>query len=111
MVRNAREQTLGVRGAQLFNLLTENLRSMNTEHVDTFKNHLDVFLFLVMVDLLKGIVQPKMDYCSQLWSPTDQSTVNKLESVQHHLIARIRDSRLTGLNYWEKLQELRLYSQ
>ena len=64
-----------------------------------------------MVTLLKSIVQPKMDYCSQLWSPTDQSTVNKLESVQHHLIARIRDSRLTGLNYWEKLQELRLYSQ
>ena len=43
-VRKAREQSLGVRGAQLFNLLPENLRSMNTEHVDTFKNHLDVFL-------------------------------------------------------------------
>ena len=34
----------GVRGAQLFNLLPESLRSMNTEHVDTVKNHLDVFL-------------------------------------------------------------------
>ena len=64
-----------------------------------------------MVTLMKSLVQPKMDYCSQLWSPTDQSTVNKLESVQHHLISRIRDTRLAGLNYWEKLHELRLYSQ
>ena len=44
MVRHAREQSLGVRGAALFNLLPEQLRSMNSEHVDLFKNHLDVFL-------------------------------------------------------------------
>ena len=44
VVRNARERSLGVRGAQLFNLLPENIRSMNTDHVDFFKNHLDVFL-------------------------------------------------------------------
>ena len=44
VVRNAREQSLGVRGAQLFNLLPETLRSMNSEHIDTFKNHLDIFL-------------------------------------------------------------------
>ena len=43
-VRNARERSLGVRGAQIFNLLPENIRSMNTDHVDFFKNHLDVFL-------------------------------------------------------------------
>ena len=36
--------TLAVRGAQLYNLLPEPLRSMNTEHIDTFKNHLDTFL-------------------------------------------------------------------
>ena len=65
----------------------------------------------VMVTLMKSLVQPKMDFCSQLWSPTDQSPVNKLESVQQHMISRIRDSRPTGLNYWEKLHELRLYLQ
>ena len=64
-----------------------------------------------MLTLLKSLVQPKLDYCSQLWSPSDQCSVNKLESVQHHLISRIRDSKLDGLNYWEKLKELRLYSQ
>ena len=65
----------------------------------------------VMITLLKSLVQPKLDYCSQLWSPTDQASVNKLESVQHTIISRTRDSRLSGLNYWEKLVELRLYSQ
>ena len=43
-VRKARERSLGVRGAQIFNLLPEKLRSMNSQHIDLFKNHLDVFL-------------------------------------------------------------------
>ena len=28
----------------MFNLLPDNIRTMNTEHVDMFKNHLDTFL-------------------------------------------------------------------
>ena len=44
IVKNAREQSLGVKGAGIFNLLPEKLRSMNSEHMDIFKNHLDVFL-------------------------------------------------------------------
>ena len=44
VVRKARERTIGVRGAQIFNLLPEKLRSMNSQHLDYFKNHLDVFL-------------------------------------------------------------------
>jgi hypothetical protein len=43
-VRNARERSLGERGPRIFNLLPEELRSMNTDHIDMFKNHLDVFL-------------------------------------------------------------------
>ena len=64
-----------------------------------------------MLTLLKSLVQPKLDYCSQLWSPADQASINKLESVQRHLVDRIQDHRLSGLNYWEKLKELHLYSQ
>ena len=44
IVKKARERTLAVRGAQMFNLLPVTLRSMNSEHADFFKNHLDVFL-------------------------------------------------------------------
>ena len=44
VVRRAREGSLGVRGAQLFNLLPDSIRNLNSEHVDLFKNHLDIFL-------------------------------------------------------------------
>ena len=64
-----------------------------------------------MLTLLKSLVQPKLDYSSQLWSPSDQLTINKLESVQRHLVEKIRDTKLNTLNYWEKLKELRIYSQ
>ena len=64
-----------------------------------------------MLTLLKSLIQPKLDYCSQLWSPSDQQSINKLESVQRHLVNCIKDSKLKSLNYWEKLQELGLYSQ
>ena len=55
---------------------------------------------LVMLTLLKSLVQPKLDYCSQLWSPGDQASINKIEAVQHHLLNRIQDRRLLGLNHW-----------
>ena len=43
-VRKAKQNSLGVRRALIFNLLPESIRTMNTQHIDTFKNHLDVFL-------------------------------------------------------------------
>ena len=65
----------------------------------------------LMFVLLKSLVQPHLDYCSQLWSPQSQSQINKLESVQKNLITKIWDTGLAGLNYWEKLLFLRVYSQ
>jgi hypothetical protein len=44
MVRNAREHSIGVRGARIFNLQPEAIRTTNTEHVDLFKNHLEILL-------------------------------------------------------------------
>ena len=35
-VRNARERTMAVRGAQIFNLLPDNVRNMNSDHIDVF---------------------------------------------------------------------------
>ena len=43
VVRQARERSLGVKGVNIFNLLPEHIRYMNTDHVEYFKNHLDVF--------------------------------------------------------------------
>ena len=64
-----------------------------------------------MLTTLRSLVQPRLDYCSQLWSPRDQYSINLLEGVQHNFISQIRDRALHGLNYWEKLSELRVYSQ
>ena len=43
-VRNARERTLGVHGARLFNSLPHHLRNENSGDFALFKNHLDIFL-------------------------------------------------------------------
>ena len=65
----------------------------------------------VMLTILRSMVQPRLDYCSQLWSPSDQGSINKIESVQYNLVSKIKDANLNGLNYWDQLKELRLYSQ
>ena len=44
VVRRARENSLAVKGAQIFNLLPESIRTIRSQHVDYFKNHLDIFL-------------------------------------------------------------------
>ena len=64
-----------------------------------------------MLTVLRTLVQPRLDYCSQLWSPRDQGSINQLESVQKHFVAQIRDPDLKVKTYWEKLTFLRVYSQ
>ena len=65
----------------------------------------------LLLTMFKSLVQPHLDYCSQLWSPTSQELINKLEQVQRSLVSKISDKRIQNLNYWEKLSCLRLYSQ
>ena len=63
----------------------------------------------VMMTLWKSLVQSKLDYCSQLWCPTDQSAIGRIESVARHFTSQI--SGIEELGYWERLQVLKLYSQ
>ena len=65
----------------------------------------------LLLTLFKSLVQPHLDYCSQLWSPTSQTSINKLEQIQKSLVRRINERRLVGLSYWGKLKALHLYSQ
>ena len=65
----------------------------------------------LLLTVFKSLVQPHLDYCSQLWSPTSQEQINKIERVQKSLVSRVSDTRLQGLSYWDKLSTLRLYSQ
>ena len=47
MVKKSRELSLGVHGAQLFNLLPKSLRNENSGDFMLFKNNLDIFLSTV----------------------------------------------------------------
>ena len=62
-----------------------------------------------MKTIWKTIIQPKLDYCSVLWSPSDQGSISKLESVARHFTGQV--SGLEELDYWERLGVLQLYSQ
>ena len=42
--RRARERSLSVKGAKMFNLLPSYIRNINADKVDQFKNKLDKFL-------------------------------------------------------------------
>ena len=43
-VRRARENSLAVKGARMFNLLPNELRNITSKNVNTFKHKLDLFL-------------------------------------------------------------------
>ena len=62
-----------------------------------------------MLTAWKSLIQSKLDYCSQLWSPSDQASISSLEGVARNFTSRI--AGMDGLDYWERLQSLRMYSQ
>ena len=64
-----------------------------------------------MLTLLRSLIQPRLDYCSQLWPPRDQASINRIESVQRRFLCCIQDETLRDTSYWEKLSLLRVYSQ
>ena len=45
----------------------------------------------LMMVLMKSLVQPHLDYCSQLWNHSTQGLINKLEEVQKSLVCKIPD--------------------
>ena len=63
----------------------------------------------LMLSLWKSLIQSKLDYCSQLWSPNDQASISKLEGVARSFTTRV--SGMEGLDYWERLAKLGMYSQ
>ena len=44
-----------------------------------------------------------------MWSPNDQASISKLEGVARTFTARI--AHMDGLDYWERLEKLGMYSQ
>ena len=50
-----------------------------------------------------------LDYCSQLWTPVDQASIAKLETVFRNFSSQI--AGLEDCNYWDRLKLLKMYSQ
>ena len=40
----------------------------------------------LMFTILRSLIQPRLDYCNQLWSPSDQSSINRIESPETILV-------------------------
>ena len=58
--------------------------------------------------LWKQLILCDLDYCSQLWIPSKTGDIQALELLQRSYLRCI--SGMQGLNYWEQLGELKLYS-
>ena len=61
-----------------------------------------------MLILWKSLVLPSLKYYCHLWSPYKTGHIMKLEALQRTFTSRI--AGLEQLNYWELLQELKLYT-
>ena len=63
---------------------------------------------LPMLMLWKTLIRSKLEYCCQLWCPTQTGDIQALEQVQRSFMRKI--SGLQHLSYWQQLKELKMYS-
>ena len=63
---------------------------------------------LTMLTLWKSVVLPKLEYCSQLWSPASKGDILKLELIQRQYVRKIKLNH--NFDYWDRLSALNLYS-
>ena len=63
----------------------------------------------LMLTIWKSMIQPKLDYCSQLWSPSDQGSISMLEGVARNFTSKV--AGMDELVYWERLGKLGMFSQ
>ena len=71
----------------------------------TFSNRETHFLKMMW----KTLVQGHVDYCSQLYMPSKLSELQQIEDLQRWFTRKIPEVR--NLNYWQRLQFLKMYSQ
>ena len=57
---------------------------------------------------LEVLVLCKLDYCSQLWCPTNTGDIQALETVQRSLLQKL--SGMSKMSYWDQLSHLKQYS-
>ena len=62
----------------------------------------------VLRPLWISLVQPHIDYCSQLWAPHKATEIAKLEGLLRTFTSYIEE--IKHLNFWERLQTLHISS-
>ena len=62
-----------------------------------------------MRHMFNTLVQPHIDYCSQLWMPLEGKNLEKIEKLLRDYTRKIPG--MVGLNYWERLSKLRMNSE
>ena len=62
-----------------------------------------------MLTLWKCLIQSRLDYCSQLWSPSSAADINRIENIQRSYTSCILGMK--DVDYWSRLNLLNLYSQ
>ena len=63
----------------------------------------------IMKILWKQLVQPHIDYCSQLYMSVDGRRLVDLENLQRHFTSRIPS--VSSVDYWKRLSQLQILSQ
>jgi hypothetical protein len=86
------------------NKITETVRNLSAWILGSFKSRSRILL----LQLWKSIVIPRLDYCSQLWNPHNVRAIQQLEDLQKAYIRHI--TGFNQMNYWDALKELGLYS-
>ena len=61
-----------------------------------------------MMRLFNAYVRSKMEYCSIVWSPSEQAYINEMEKIQKAFTSRIEGTE--NMDYHKRLKELELYS-
>ena len=61
-----------------------------------------------MLTLYKSLIRSHIEYCCPLWNPQNIKEIQKLEAIQNSFVSKIHG--LQSLNYWEKLEKLKLDS-
>ena len=84
--------------------LTEKCKSLSSWIFRTFATREPS----VMITLWRSLVVPKLDYCSQLWNPSQVKDIQQLELIQRQFLKKIHGAK--ELSYWDQLKRFKTYS-
>ena len=62
----------------------------------------------LMIKLFNTYIRSRLEYCCSVWSPNAKGDINKIERIQKNFSSKI--DGMEGLDYHQRLKELRMYS-